>query len=194
MAVAGVSVALEALPLVRVHDYDHHEDGHDDDYDYHHDNDHDNDHDDSDSVDDNHNYGGDNCVVLLPSNSTTTTKSAFLTLQVLVLVMAVRCSHHLVRLGLKTLERPGLLVAGMRATAMGGAVNTGAQNTDPVPVDVTMTTIGMRRGEVINMVMGLGLLSTERITGSRTITERGVVRVSADHREGNQSTLFTIPT
>ena len=65
MAVAGVLVALEALPLVRVHDYDHHEDEHDDDYDYHHDNDHDNDHDDSDSADDKHNYEGDNCVVLL---------------------------------------------------------------------------------------------------------------------------------
>ena len=202
MAVAGVLVALEALPLVRVHDYEHHED----DYDDHHDNNHDNGHDDRDSVDDNHNYEGDNCVVLLPSNSTTTTKSAFLTLQVLVLVMAVRCSHHLVRLGLKTLERPGLLlgVAGMRAMAMMGhtTVITGTQSTDTVPVDGTMTTAGMMTGKVIDIVMGGGgritgsmALSTMRSTSNTTITGmEEVVRESADHiREGKQSTLFTIP-
>ena len=191
---------MEALPLVRVHDYDHHEDGLDDDYDYHHDNDHDNDHDDSDSVDDNHNYEGDNCVVLLPSNSTTTTKSAFLTIQ------AIRPSQCLVQIGLKTLERPGLLlgVAGMRAMAMMGhtTVITGTQSTDTVPVDGTMTTAGMMTGKVIDIVMGGGgritgsmALSTMRSTSNTTITGmEEVVRESADHiREGKQSTLFTIP-
>ena len=75
-------------------------------------------------------------------------KSAFLNLQ--VMVTAVRRNHRFVRLGLNTSERPGLLVAGMRAMAMG---NTGTQNTDPVPVDGTMTTTGMRTGDVINTVM-----------------------------------------
>ena len=74
-------------------------------------------------------------------------KSAFLTQQ--VLVTAVR----LVRLGL-TSERPGLLVAEMRAMAIGRTLNTGTQNIDPVPVDGTMTTTGMRTGDVINTVMG----------------------------------------
>ena len=108
-------------------------------------------------------------------------KSAFLTLQ--VLVTAVRRNHRLVRLGLNTSERHGLLVAGMRAMAMEHTVNTGTQSTDPVPVDGTMTTTGMRKGEVTNTVMGEGgritgykLLSTERITRSTRITGMEEVR------------------
>ena len=64
-------------------------------------------------------------------------KSAFLILQVLVLV---RPSHHLVPLGFKTLDRPGLLVAEMMAMAMvGHMVITGTQSTDPVLVVGTRT-------------------------------------------------------
>ena len=120
--------------------------------------------------------------------------------------MIVRCSHHLVQLGLKTSERPGLLllVAGVRAMAMMGhtTVITGTQSTDPNPVVGTMTTTGMMTGEVIIMVMrqggritGCTALSTMRSTSGMTITGREeVVRESADHiREGKQSTLFTIP-
>ena len=99
--------------------------------------------------------------------------------------MAVRRSHLLVRFGLKTSKRPGLLVAGLMAMAMRHTVNTGTQNTDPVLVDVTVTTIGMTIGEVINMVMGAGgritgILSTERITritSCTRITGRELVRV-----------------
>jgi hypothetical protein len=89
----------------------------------------------------------------------------------------------LFRLGLNTSERLGLLVAGMRAMAMGRMVNTGTQNTDPVPVDGTMTTTGMKTGEVIITVMwggsritGCKHLSTEMITRSRRITGMEVVR------------------
>ena len=73
----------------------------------------------------------------------------------------------------------------MRDMAMRHTVNTGTQNTDPVLVDVTVTTIGMTIGEVINMVMGAGgritgILSTEkitRITSCTRITGRELVRV-----------------
>ena len=120
--------------------------------------------------------------------------------------MAIRPSQCLVQIGLKTLERPGLLlgVAGMRAMAMMGhtTVITGTQSTDTVPVDGTMTTAGMMTGKVIDIVMrqggritGYNALSTMKSTSNTTITGmEEVVRESADHiREGKQSILSTIP-